>query len=243
LEQLDDAPLSDPRRLQREVLNRLARDFIDHNFDLRRLIRVIVALRVYRLDSSYDEEYTEAHEAFVSVMAPSWVEPMQRLADERADSREKLLAVFPMTRLRSDQVALSLLQSCSLTTVNRESFFLVRFKFSDEHKKFVERYGDSGEDDFEGQGGTIPQRLLLMNGNLVKEHTKEDLGNSSSRVAALSPNDPKAIEIAYLTTLTRRPTPEEREHFERRLSGHNKAQALEDLYWALLNSTEFAWNH
>jgi hypothetical protein len=217
---LEDLEPTDPRRLQRVVIDRLAEDFTAHRFDLRRLIRVVVALKVYRLDSASPEELTEAHDRY-------W-------------------AAFPMTRLRSDQVAHSLLQACSLTTVNNESGLLTRLAFSDQERKFIERYGDTGEDEFEGRGGTIPQRLLMMNGVLVHERTKEDFNNASSRIAQLSPNDARAIEVAYLATLTRRPTPEEQQHFEKRLadsSGRTKPQALEDLYWTLLNSTEFAWNH
>lgn len=219
LEPVDDLKPTDPKRLQRQVIDRLAKDFVDHNFDLQRLIRVIVALKVYRLDSASPDELTELHDLY-------W-------------------AAFPMTRLRSDQVARSLLQACSLTTVDNESGLLTRLAFSDQQRKFIERYGDTGEDEFDGRGGTIPQRLLMMNGQLVHERTKEDFNNASSRIAKLSPDDPKAIEVAYLAVLTRRPTPEEEQHFEKRLaaSDRTKAQALEDLYWTLLNSTEFAWNH
>jgi hypothetical protein len=220
LEPLDKLELADPQRLQRLVLDRLAKDFVQHQFDLRRLITVIAALKAYRLDSASPDELTEAHDRY-------W-------------------AAFPMTRLRSDQVARSLLQACSLKTVNDESNLLTRFAFFDQERRFIERYGDTGEDEFDGRGGTIPQRLLMMNGVLIHERTKEDFNNASSRIAKLSPNDPKAIEVAYLATLTRRPTPEEQEHFEKRLaarSGRKKEEALEDLYWTLLNSTEFAWNH
>ena len=216
----DNLTPTDPQRLQRAVIERLSDDFVRHDFDLRRLVRVIVALRVYRLDSASPDELTEAHDIY-------W-------------------AAFPMTRLRSDQVARSLLQACSLTTVNNESNLLVRLAFSDQERKFIERYGDTGEDEFDGRGGTIPQRLLMMNGQLVHERTKEDFNNASSRIAKLSPDDSKAIEVAYLATLTRRPTPPEEVHFEKRLAerdGRTKAEALEDLYWTLLNSTEFAWNH
>jgi hypothetical protein len=220
LEPLENLEPTDPARLQRLVLDRLADDIVKHDFDLHRLIRVIAALNVYRLDSASPDELTEAHDRY-------W-------------------AAYPMTRLRSDQVAQSLLQACSLTTVNYESNFLVRLAFSDQERKFIERYGDTGEDEFEGRGGTIPQRLLMMNGALVHEKTKDDFVNASARIAKLAPNDAKAIEVAYLATLTRRPTPEELEHFQKRLakeSGRTKEQALEDLYWTLLNSTEFAWNH
>ena len=195
LEPLDNLQPTEPRRLQRLVIDRLAKDFVDHNFDLQRLLRVLVALKVYRLDSASPDELTEAHDLY-------W-------------------AAFPLTRLRSDQVARSLLQACSLTTVNNESGLLTRLAFSDQERKFIERYGDTGEDEFDGRGGTIPQRLLMMNGNLVHERTKEDFNNASSRIAKLSPDDPKAIEVAYLAVLTRRPTPEEEQHFEKRLSARS----------------------
>ena len=79
---------------------------------------------------------------------------------------------------------------------------------------FVRRYGDTGDDEFAVRAGTIPQRLLLMNGHLVREKTKDDLFNASRRIAELAPDDHKAVEAAYLTVLTRRPTPEESAHFE-----------------------------
>lgn len=210
----------DPHYLQREVVKRLARDFRDHQFDLQRLIRVLVSLRVFRLDSASPDGLTEGHDLF--------------------------LAAFPMTRLRSDQVARSMLQACSLSTVDGDSNLLTRFAFSDQERKFLERYGDTGEDEFDDHGETIPQRLLMMNGGLVHERTTESFNNASSRIAKLSPDDPKAIENAYLAILTRHPTPKEWNHFQARFansSDRSKAQALEDLYWTLLNSTEFAWNH
>jgi len=45
--------------------------------------------------------------------------------------------------------------------------------------------------------------------------------------------------------LTRRPTPEEAKHFEAFLAedGLGRPEKLEDLFWALINSTEFSWNH
>ena len=74
--------------------------------------------------------------------------------------------------------------------------------------------------------------------------------NATTRIAVLAGDDRHAVETAYLTVLTRRPTPEEARHFESTLrdadSGAgdvDRGQRLEDLYWALINSTEFSWNH
>ena len=111
----------------------------------------------------------------------------------------------------------------------------------------VRRYGDAGDDEFAPQGGTIPQRLLMMNGKLVGDKLHDPLVfNAAARIDALASTPAGAVDAAYLALLTRRPTPTEREHFVARLteqSSSDRRAAIEDLFWALFNSTEFAWNH
>jgi hypothetical protein len=139
-----------------------------------------------------------------------------------------------------------LLQSSNLETISEESHFFVRMARFLGEKQFVQRYGDTGEDEFDGRGGTIPQRLLLMNGEMVKERTQQQLFNAATRIGWLAPSDAVAVETAYLAVLTRRPTAEEVAHFEGRLAGtrgDERSGRMEDLYWTLLNSTEFSWNH
>ena len=86
-----------------------------------------------------------------------------------------------------------------------------------------------------------------MNGNLVRDKTKDDLvANAVSRIAALAPDDASAIETTTLAVLTRRPTEIEREYFAKRLATAppgERNRRLEDFCWTLLNSTEFSWNH
>ena len=51
---------------------------------------------------------------------------------------------------------------------------------------------------------------------------------------------------AYLAVLTRRASPEEKAIFVPRLAaarGEQRLRVMEDLYWVLVNSTEFSWNH
>jgi hypothetical protein len=198
----------------------LADDFVAHNFDLHRLFRVIAATDAFQRDSAADHELTEAH--------------------------EKLWAAFPMTRLRPEQVVGSLQQAASLTTLNAETHILIRLATFGARNEFLKRYGDTGEDEFDNRGGTIPQRLLLMNGDLVHDRTKEGLFTAATRIAWQAKDDAAAVRTAYLTVLTRPPTPEEADHFEKRLAGstgNERARRMEDLTWALINSTEFSWNH
>ena len=201
------------------ALQILADDFSAHGYDLRRLIRLIARTEVFRLDSA-------------------------TLADV-GETEERLWAVFPLSRLRPEQVAGSVIQSGVVSTVNAKSHIAARLVRQAQQGQFVQRYGDTGEDEFEGRGGTIPQRLLMMNGELVRDRIKEGPLNIPTRVAMLAPDDPKAVEVAYLAALSRRPTPAEAEHFEKLLQDKSvsRAQRLEDLFWALINSTEFSWNH
>lgn len=208
------------------ALQILADDFRAHRFDLRRMIRVIVAADVFRLES--------------------------RLSDESVSPQEHLAAwaVFPITRLRTDQIVSSIEQATLLPTLDQESNLLLRIVQTIEENDFIKLYGDEGEDEFRDSGGTIPQRLIMMNGKLVRRKTKAEppgiFVNAATQISRLAPTDERAVEIAYLTILTRHPTPTEREHFIARVQstkGRRRDQALEDLCWTLLNSTEFAWNH
>jgi hypothetical protein len=197
----------------------LADDFAAHGFDLRRLIRVIASTEVFRLDSASDHEV--------------------------GDAEEKAWAVFPLNRLRPDQVVGGVLQASSVATLDAESHLLARLMRYGQRNDFVKRYGDTGEDEFDGHGGTIPQRLLMMNGKLIHEKIKEGPFSASTQVGWMSPDDAHALEAAYLTVLTRRPTLEEAEYFARFLTEPDltRNQRLEDLFWSLINSTEFSWNH
>jgi hypothetical protein len=202
------------------ALQRLADDFVAHRYDLRRLIRVIAATQAFQRDSAADHEITDEHEG-------AW-------------------AAFPMTRLRPEQVVGSVQQAASLTTLDAETHILIRLAGLGARNEFMQRYGDMGEDEFENRGGTIPQRLLLMNGELVHDRTKEGLFSAATRIGWQAGDDRAAVNTAYLAVLTRKPTDRELAHFQARLagtSGKERARRMEDLYWSLINSTEFSWNH
>jgi len=201
------------------ALQFLADDFASHGFDVRRLIRVIANTETFRMESASDQEVGE--------------------------KEERTFAVFPMTRLRPEQVAGSVLQAASVSTIDAESHILARLMKYGQQNEFVQRYGDTGEDEFENRGGTIPQSLLRMNGKMVRERIGQSPINASTRIAWVAAEDPKAVEVAYLAVLTRRPTPKEAAYFEQVLKDESltRAQRLEDLFWAMINSTEFSWNH
>jgi hypothetical protein len=224
VEPIDDIPLESDDYPPGFQL--LADDFTAHDYDVRRLLRLIAASEPFVRDSQAEFEITSQHE-------DQW-------------------AVFPLTRLRPEQVAGSLIQASSLATINGEAHVFQRIAMFGQTNDFVKRYGDLGEDEFTHRSGTIPQRLLMMNGDLVKERTQGNpIISVTTRIARLTDKPETQIDICYLATLTRRPTEEELAHFVARLQDtdggdgdrRTRQEALEDLYWTLINSTEFSWNH
>ena len=87
--------------------------------------------------------------------------------------------------------------------------------------------------------------LFLENDQAVLDLLRPREGNLVDRLASQTDCGAAAEEL-YLSVLTRRPTPEEAAHFAGRLagkSGDERKDRLTDLYWTLLNTTEFSWNH
>lgn len=201
------------------ALQILADDYANHDFDLARLIRIIASSETFQKQS-------------LSTLDSSGL-------------AEKTWAQFPLTRLRPEQMAGSVLQASSVATINADSHVVTRLiRFGDQND-FIKRYGDSGEDEFDSRGGTIPQRLVMMNGKLVSEKTKEGPFTATTRINWLANEDPRAVETVFLAVLTRRPTAREAAFFEERLkeTDQRRGQQIQDLYWDLINSTEFSWNH
>ena len=207
------------------VLALLADDFARSGFDLRRLLRTIASTEAFALDSAAT---AECEADLTTPLEVAW-------------------AAYPLIRLRPEQIAGAAIQAASTATIDDDSHILQRLAKFGGINDFVRRHGDPGEDEFNTEeAGTVPQRLLLMNGDLVQEQIRGDFSHMAGRIATLAPDDDAAVEAAYLATLTRRPTPPEAAHFHARLAGttgETRKQAVTDLFWVLLNTTEFAYNH
>ncbi len=212
-----------------DLLDVLGADFREHGYDLRRLIEVIVASKPFLLESQSD------------------IDDSQRL-----DRMKEHFAIFPLTRLRPEQIIGSLLQSSSLTTIDQNSHLISRFIKLTRSNDFVKEYGDLGENELEDRAGTIPQALLRMNGNLINETIDAKPFTASGRIAGMAKDDRKCLELCFLVCLTRRPTNAEFEELmpllsDKRPNGKDnfvsRGGRVEDIYWILFNSPEFAWNH
>lgn len=214
-EAVDNLPLDEPLP---SLLQPIVDDFQQHR-SVARMIRIIASTDAFRASSQASFDITTKHEDHY--------------------------AVFPMTRLRAEQVAGSIVQSSKIKSINRDSSLLIQLMRFGSINDFLERYGDLGEKEFSKDGITIPQRLLMLNGTMLRKAGEENpFLNATSHISMFARDDGQAVETVFLCLLNRYPSDIERKHFATPLSeSENRIEAIEDIYWTLANSTEFAWNH
>ncbi|MCH2179951.1 MAG: DUF1549 and DUF1553 domain-containing protein [Mariniblastus sp.] len=216
MEPVDDIPLAGPFPPALEILTK---DFVNSGYDLHRLIRIVSSTEAFQRESAADFDVSTEH--------------------------EEQFAVFPLIRLRPEQVAGCVIQATSLMTIDSTAHILARLTQFGQQNEFVSRYGDLGEDEFLAQGETVTQRLLMLNGKMIDERISGGL-NSPRHVGFLSPSPETAVETIYLAALTRLPTDEESQYFSSQLkemSNEEFNSKIQDVYWTLFNSVEFVWNH
>jgi hypothetical protein len=95
---------------------------------------------------------------------------------------------------------------------------------------------------------SVLQSLLLMNGQLVADATALARGGTLAAVVEFPFfSTAERIETLFLASVSRRPRPDELERLVAFVDAGGPAKdpkrALGDLFWALLNSSEFLFNH
>lgn len=113
--------------------------------------------------------------------------------------------------------------------------------------RFLELFADRDQPPTEAQT-SILQALTLMNGSFVATATSPDTGDILGAVAEAPYLETAGrVEVLYLAALTRRPRLEELalvvDYVDRREGEADRARALADAFWAILNGPEFRLNH
>jgi hypothetical protein len=202
---VDDMPNPGDEAADRDVLDMLGNDFREHNYDLKRMIMTIASLKPFRLKSvveaGNDSQADVSYEEKITLLDESW-------------------GLFPMTRLRPEQIIGSMLQASSIQTIDQNSHLFTRFRRFTNERDFVNEYGDLGDQELVEQTGTIPQALLRMNSNMTRGAVESGFMSACGRIANLSTTNEEALKSSYFVCLTRKPTPEERNHFLERLGDH-----------------------
>jgi hypothetical protein len=92
---------------------------------------------------------------------------------------------------------------------------------------------------------SMAQALHISNGDTVNQKLQAK-GNRIDQLLAEKKSDEAIVEDAYLSALSRHPTAEEKSKLLATLSAvkpQEKREAIEDLYWGVLSSNGFLFNH
>lgn len=208
-----DNPPSHP-----ELLELLGREFAAHDFDIKFLIRAITSSRAYQLSSRQTD--------------PSQENP-------------RLFARMSLKGLTPEQLFDSIAQATGFYEpyANRDPFAMQQGTPRDE---FVQTF-DNTRDSVIEQQTTILQALSMMNGQFVADATSLEKSATLAAIAEFPQmTTAERLEALYLAALGRPPRTDELE----RLVGYVDAggaakdpkKALSDVFWALLNSSEFLLN-
>jgi hypothetical protein len=112
-------------------------------------------------------------------------------------------------------------------------------------QQFTIAFGTDEGDEATTFNGTIPQALMMFNGDLVKNATEIKPGSFLGNVVASNLKPAAKIELIFESALSRSPSSKEIEAANYLLTKRNgdAGAALQDLFWAVLNSNEFILQH
>jgi hypothetical protein len=112
-------------------------------------------------------------------------------------------------------------------------------------RQFTGSYGTEENDEYTTFNGSITQTLMMFNGELMRDATRVD--HSSFLRSVLVSNDKPNVKISqlFLAALGRRPSGAELQMANQLWLDRKQdsAAALQDIWWAVLNSNEFIMNH
>uniref|UniRef100_Q020D5 BIG2 domain-containing protein n=1 Tax=Solibacter usitatus (strain Ellin6076) TaxID=234267 RepID=Q020D5_SOLUE len=212
-----------------ELLAYLEGELASHRFDLRHLYRLILNSRTYQLSS----------------------EPNQWNAGDAA-----LFSHYPVKRLAAEQM----LDAISQFTETNERFRSIipepysnwpatyrATQISDGNTEcsFLDLFGrpprDTPYEQERNNDPTLKQALYFLN----SEQLEGKVSGSPHLKRVLAKPDAEVVDDIYLSSVSRFPTPDEKKRLVEYLGARKsaRAQAVQDVAWALLNAKEFEFNH
>ncbi len=151
-------------------------------------------------------------------------------------------AVMPVRRMTADQLFDSLVQATGFyepPAPRAQQPFAMDSARADFRNKFAEDTAAGVETQT-----SIVQALALMNGKLTSDATNvEDSKTLAAVVAAPFLDTSSRLDTLFLASLGRHATSEETARFTAYIATGPEDKRLADVFWALLNSAEFALNH
>lgn len=227
-EPADDLGAANPP-VHPEVLDALAADFVAHEYDLRHLIRTVATSAAYGWSSAA----VPGNEGDTRLFSHQSARPLtaHQMADALAQATDTEL-LFDLSRgsmgrpvaEKAVKIADPTIPSVLLDTFGRCP-------------------RTSGCEPVATPTLSLRQSLMLIGGDVIDERIARFDGYLAN-LLEFDPTPAEVVENLYLRTLCRRPSAAETAHWEAALAeAPTLREASEDLFWALLNSREFAFNH
>lgn len=226
-----------------ELLEKLAKTFVDEDTNIRGLIRVLVMSTAYQLSSSYGGEWKLD---YVPLFARHY--PRRLDAEEVHDAVVSATGVlpkytWPMVNGQTIPLGTAAKQSdgviwaMQLPDVNEP-------RNNTAVRDFMRAFNRGNRDTaFRSQAGSIQQQLGLMNDRLVLDRIRVAASPALAAMARMTDNNDLLDEL-FLTFLSRKPTPYERGKAATYLTrAVTRTAAVEDLAWAVVNKTDFLFSY
>jgi hypothetical protein len=207
-----------------QLLDELAQEFTRSGFDIKELWRTLARTRAYGLSSQLSETELPAPELFAYMQT-------------KAFTPEQLYDSVTRAAPPANQAAGAYNQPAALDVTGGA--------MDPRRVEFVRRMRSPAISPTEFSAGIL-QALTVMNGSVMADVT----GSTSGLLGALDApfmSDEDQIDALYLATLSRMPRAGELQasvtYLTDPTAGSDRHAALSDVLWALLNSSEFTFNH
>jgi len=221
IDEVDDVRVSNPA-VNQPLLEALAGRFTESKYDLKKLVRDICNSQTYQRSTLANDTNRDDLRNFSHAQL------------RRVRSEVLLDMVTAVTNTQNKFTGLPLgARAVQIADGNTTNYFLTTFG------RATRGTACSCEVKMEPN---LSQALHLLNGDTLQQKIRGG-GVVKKLVDQKTPPD-KIVEEFYLRSLTRHPTDKERATLDEILKdAPNQQEALEDAFWAILNSREFVFNH
>lgn len=205
------------------LLDYLAAEFRNSDFDFRRLIYWVTLSRPYQLSSESNKSNAE---------------------DDPLLGQSPRFSHFYLRQMQAEQLYESLL-TATQASQSRGSYEEQERIKSRWLQQFSRAFGNDEGQEATSFNGTIPQVLMMFNGEMVREAISTTDGSLIGELAESGNSFPQCVEKLFWATLTRRPNSREKNMAKTFLAARkgDAKEALKDVAWVLLNTNEFIFNH
>lgn len=221
---VDDVRVSNPPS-NPELLDALAAKFVSYNYDFKKLVRDICSSRTYQLSTRTNETNLTDNRNFSHAMI------------RRVRAEVLLDSISQVTATPNKFKGLPLgARAVQIADGNTSNYFLTTFG------RATRATVCSCEVKMEPN---LSQALHLLNGDTTQQRVRQ--GKIVATLLEEKKSPAEIIERLYLTVLSRAPTDQEKEKLLAAVAAAKEPtliqETLEDIFWALLNSKEFIFNH